>query len=127
MTTPEVAAAIEEVRQVFPGCPVTFEEDGQGGAYVTVTGIELGAKYEPSTTWCSFQITFQYPRADVYPHFIASNIIRTDRRGHGQGIGGTTWREQPVLQLSRRSNRWDAATDTAALKLTKVLEWFKNL
>ena len=127
MITPEVAAAIEEVLHAFPGCPVTFEEDGQGGAYVTVTGIDIGPKYEPNTTWCSFHITFQYPRADVYPHFIAPNILRTDRCAHGQGIGSTTWREKPVLQLSRRSNRWDAATDTAALKLAKVMEWFRKI
>src|SRR4051794_14685581 len=98
MITPEVAAAIEEVQQAFPGCSLTFEEDGQGGAYATVSGIELGAKYDPATTWFGFQITFQYPRADIYPHFIDSNVRRMDGRAHCEGVGGGTWRNKPAWQ-----------------------------
>jgi hypothetical protein len=28
--------------------------------------------------------------------------------------------------VSRRSNRWNAANDTAALKLAKVIEWLRS-
>ena len=41
MITPEVATAIEEIRHAFPGHPVTTEEDGQGGAFVTVSELEM--------------------------------------------------------------------------------------
>ena len=37
------------------------------------------------------------------------------------------WQSMSVLQLSRRSNRWDAEVDTAATKLAKVLDWFRAL
>jgi hypothetical protein len=36
------------------------------------------------------------------------------------------WRERQVTQISRRSNRWDPAVDTAAAKLAKVLQWLSE-
>ncbi len=125
--TPGVAEAIEEIRRSFPGHIVESTEDGQGGAYVIVRDVEIGARYSPARSWCGFQITFQYPRADVYPHFLDGKIIRTDGKPHGGGISSTTWREMSSLQLSRRSNRLDADADTAATKLAKVLDWFRAL
>jgi hypothetical protein len=124
--TAEVAAAIEEVRQAFPAHTVTFDEDGQGSAYVTVAALDIGTKYEVSTAACSFHIGFQYPRSDIYPHYIDGHIKRRDVQSRA-GVQEITWRDRQVLQLSRRSNKWNPATDTAAIKLTKVLEWFKTL
>jgi hypothetical protein len=34
------------------------------------------------------------------------------------------WNDRQALQLSRRSNRWNPATDNAALKAEKVIKWF---
>jgi hypothetical protein len=125
--TPEIAAAVEEIRAGLPGHGVECSEDGQGGVYVIVRDLDIGEKYVPTRTWCGFQITFQYPRADVYPHFLDGKIVRADGKVHGAGIGAGTWQNLSVLQLSRRSNRWDAEVDTAATKLAKVLDWFRGL
>jgi hypothetical protein len=125
--TPEIAAAIDEIRESVPGRVVEATEDGQGGAYVIVRDLDIGATYVPPRTWCGFQITFQYPRADVYPHFVDGKVVRTDGKPHGGGIGSGVWQSMSVLQLSRRSNRWDAEVDTAATKLAKVLDWFRAL
>jgi len=124
--TPEVVAAIDEIRALFSDSVVGSEEDGEGGAYVTVTGLDIGPHYEPAIASCGFRIMFQYPRADVYPHYILGGVKR--RGGQScQGVQQVTWRQQEALQLSRRSNKLNPATDTAALKLVKVLEWFRNL
>jgi hypothetical protein len=32
--------------------------------------------------------------------------------------------DRPAAQVSRRSNRWNPALDTATLKLMRVLRWF---
>ena len=125
--TSEIATAVDEIRQAFPNCSVNAEEDGQGGCYVTVSGVEIGARYIPQHASFSFHIGFQYPRADVYPHYTDVGIKRVDGGGHGGGVSQVIWRERSVLQLSRRSNRWSPANDTAAIKLAKVVEWFKNL
>lgn len=125
--TPEVEAAIHEVKQVFPGHVVEVTPEPQGGAYVVVHDLSIGSQYAPTTTWIGFLITFQYPFADVYPHFVAPDLGRTDGTIHKAGITGPSpWNGRQALQVSRRSNHWSAATDTAALKLAKVLEWLRS-
>src|SRR5260370_2040018 len=120
--TPEVTLAVEEIRQIFGGHNVDVQEENQGGAYVTVNGITIGPRFSPSTSWIDFLVTFQYPRADVYPPFLDGTLQVTGGGNFPAGITtGHIWREKPALQVSRRSNRWNAATDTAALKLAKVI------
>lgn len=125
--TPEVQTAVEEIRQTFAGHRVDVEVESQGGAYVIVHDLAVGERYIPATTWFGFLITFQYPRADVYPHFIDGALRRADGKPHATGISGPTqWQNRAVLQISRKSNRWNPATDTAAAKLLKVLDWLRS-
>jgi len=123
---PSVERAIEEIRSSFQDCPVEADGDDSGGAYVTVRNIPLGAPYAQPDTWIGFLITFQYPYADVYPHFARPDLSRTDGRGLGEGFGNAQYRNQPAIQISRRSNKLNPATDTAALKLLKVLQWLRS-
>lgn len=119
-----VRRAIEELGVAFPDGRATVQEDGEGGAWVVMERVAPGSPYLQETTWIGFRITFQYPHADVYPHFVRSDLARRDGRALGEGIsGGHTFLGRPALQLSRRSNRLNPATDTAALKLGKVLQW----
>jgi|SRR5580658_6971599 hypothetical protein len=124
---PAVLKAIEEIRSSFPDCQVEVFPDGSGGAFVVVRGIPLGAPYAQADTWLGFQITFQYPYADVYPHFTRPDLTRIDKKPLGEGFGiSAQFRGQPAIQISRRSNKLNPATDTASLKLHKVLQWLKT-
>lgn len=126
--TPEVEQAIVEIKAAFEGHRVDVMPEPQGGAYVVVHDLMIGDHYNPQVTWFGFLITFQYPNADVYPHFIDGGVKRADSRAHGGGFSGpTTWPGSAgqVIQVSRRSNRWNPAFDTAATKLAKVLEWVR--
>lgn len=122
---PSVEKAIAELRACFSGCVVEAVADGSGGACVTVQHVPLGAPYAQEDTWVGFQITFQYPYADVYPHFVRHDLARTDGRTLGEGLGIARYRNQPAIQVSRRSNKLNPAVDTAALKLLKVLKWLR--
>ena len=123
---PAVVKAIEEIRNTFGRCAVETEPDGSGGAVVVVKGIPMGCPYEQAQVWIGFRITFQYPYADVYPHFTNANLARSDGGGLGGGFGTAKFRGQPAIQVSRRSNRLNPETDTAALKLLKVIRWMKG-
>ena len=123
---PVVVKAIEEIGNTFDRCTVEAEPDGSGGAVVVVKGIPMGCPYEQAHVWIGFRITFQYPYADVYPHFTNANLARSDRGGLGGGFGTAKFRGQPAIQVSRRSNRLNPETDTAALKLLKVIRWMKG-
>jgi hypothetical protein len=95
--------------------------------YVVVHDLVVGERYTPATTWFGFLITVQYPRADVYPHLIDGALRRTAGKPHAAGISGPTqWQNRTVLQISRKSNRWNPAADTAAAKLLKGLDWVRS-
>ena len=123
---PAVAKAIEEIRRTFDQCAVEAESDGSGGAVVVVRGIPMGCPYVQANVWIGFRITFQYPYADVYPHFTDADLARSDAGSLGGGFGTATFRGQPTIQISRRSNRLNPETDTAALKLLRVIRWMKT-
>lgn len=124
--TPEVEQAIAEIQIAFPGHSVEVEAEAQGGANVIVHNLMIGEQYVPSTSWVGFAISFQYPYADVYPHYIDVGLRRVNGLVQGAGFSANTWRGQQVIQVSRRSHRWNAAIDTAATKLTKVLTWLRS-
>jgi hypothetical protein len=127
--TTEVEEAIAEVRAQFPGHKVDISPEDQGGAYVVVHDLDIGKSYQPSTTWVGFLISYLYPQPDVYPHFIDVQVKRVDGNPLGDSFSGpTTWpgREGQVSQVSRRSKPWNPATDTAATKLAKVLDWIRT-
>lgn len=122
--TPEVAAALDAVRDQFPAATVESVPDGAGGVMVIIDPVDFGPTYQPSSTWLGFQINAAYPHADVYPHFVGV-VARIDGQPHGEAIHSVTWRERPALQLSRRSNRWDSSRDSAAHKAEKVITWMR--
>ena len=124
--TATVAQAIEEIRRTFEECGVEVYQDGSGGAVVVVRDIPLGCPYVQTKVWIGFHITYQYPYADVYPHFTNGDLVRAGGGGLGSGFGGATFRDDPAIQISRRSNRLNPKTDTAALKLLKVVKWMKE-
>lgn len=122
--TQEVKAAIEEIKATFPDHRVDVEDEPQGGAYVVVADLSIGKTYVPSTTWVGFLLSYQYPYADVYPHFIDGEVQRVDKQSLGGGFSNPrTWQNRLAIQVSRRSNHWNPALDTATTKLVKVLEW----
>jgi hypothetical protein len=125
--TPEVRQAIDEIRDALPNAEVNvIREDGQGGALVVVDPVELGGVYTHETTWIGFHITFQYPYSDCYPHFVRGDLGRVDGGALGEATSPITWEERSAIQLSRRSNNLNPATDTAVTKLLKVLAWLRS-
>lgn len=125
--TPDVEKAVQEIKEMFSDKKIEVEEVSDGGARVIIDNIELAATYIPQATWIGFIIGFQYPRADVYPHFMDCNIKRMDGSPLGSGFSGPIeWQRRNSIQVSRKSNRLDPSIDTAATKLVKVIEWINS-
>lgn len=120
-----VLEALEELRQAFPE-NVVAEEDGEGGAYVKISDVALAEIYVQPNTWVGFRIPFQYPQADVYPHFVRPDLARRDGRPLGEAMTSSQWRSDGAIQISRRSSRRDGALETALIKLDKVIEWLRR-
>lgn len=125
--TPEVKTAIQEIVSAFPSSPIDQVDDGTGGAFVTLHGLSLiEFPYQQSETWMGFQITHTYPYADIYPLFVRHDLSRRDGKPLGEGTSLGMFRNQPAIQISRKANHHDPATDTALLKICKVMQWLKT-
>jgi len=124
--TPEVNKAIDEIRAAFPDAEVSVREEPDGGAVVFVEPVDPGEQYVQRSTWIGFRVTFQYPYSAVYPHFVRGDLARVDGQPLGEGTSVTSFESRSAVQLSRKSNRHNAATDTAVIKLHKVLLWLRN-
>ena len=105
----EVTTAVGELKRQFPDSTFTVSDDGQGGAYVFMEPVVLGAGYEPASTWFGFQIPAQYPYADIYPVFMGAECrrkagagfsVRSNTRAHASR-GGLRSRSQGVAELPR--------------------------
>ncbi|MCV3212410.1 hypothetical protein OGM63_02495 [Plectonema radiosum NIES-515] len=88
--TPEVERAIAQIEQTFSGNLVKVEAEAQGGAYVIVHDLLLGKQYLPSSSWVGFTISYAYPHADVYPHYLDAELRRVDGLVQGAGLSVTT-------------------------------------
>jgi hypothetical protein len=123
--TPEVSAAIDEIRADFPEAEISVVPDAEGGARVIAEPIDLKSPLYFSSTWVGFYITHTYPYADIYPHYVRPDLLRsgnvvTPLQPNHEFLG------RSAIMVSRRSNRHDPATDTATLKLQKVIGWLNS-
>lgn len=124
----EVTAAIEELKRQFPESVFTASEDGQGGAYVFMEPVVLGARYEPEGNWLGFQIPAQYPYADIYPMFMGADCHRKDGVGFTAPVTlGHNFQGRPAIQISRRSGAAQNGGQKATAKVLKVLDFLRTL
>ncbi len=122
--SPAIATALDELRAAWPECEITSADQSDGGATVTLSVVTLGPQYQPDRSWIGFTIPYNYPYADVYPLFTDPGLARVDGAPLGEGFQQQVqWNGRATTQISRRSNGWDSAVDTAAAKLQKVQEW----
>ena len=124
----DVAHAIEELERAFPSSAVHSREDGEGGAHVIVEDIEIGCRYQPSSTWLGGHITALYPYADIYPLFMAENVRRVDGVGFEAPVTpGAQFFGRPASQISRRNNQTQHFPQTAVAKFLKVVHFLEQL
>lgn len=123
---PKVAEAVALLKRRYGVAHVHADPDGQGGAFVTVDEVPLGPPFQQSNTWVGFQLTAVFPYADVYPHFTRPDLARLDGTALGEGTSLGTFRDQPALQLSRRSKNVEPSPEMAIRKMLRVLAWLQR-
>ena len=124
----DVLDAIEGLKRAFPSSEILSQEDGDGGAYVIVENVQLGGRYQPSSTWIGGHITALYPYADIYPLFISDDVRRVDGVAFEAPVTlGAQFLNRPAIQVSRRNNHSQHYPQTAVAKIVKVLHFLKEL
>ena len=123
---PSVETAIAELRAAYPG-RVQDQDLGDGGAKVVVTGLSLnGSPYAQSETWCGFTITHAHPYADIYPHFVRTDLTPEIGAAFGQSFHpNTNFYKENALMLSPADQgaQQREPGQRRPLKLEKVLKW----
>lgn len=124
----EIAEALDEIRATFGASTVNAQALEGENIWVTVSDVFLGEQWTPSRSTVSFTISFQYPYADCYPHYIDSSVKRTDggQLPAGMQPAQQTPRGDTAVMISRRNNRVTEVPDTAAVKLVKVVNWVRG-
>jgi hypothetical protein len=124
----EVSTAIEELKRQFSASSFIVREDDQGGAYVLMEPVTLGAKFRPEETWFGFQIPAQYPYADIYPIFIGANVARSDGVAFVAPVTpGHSFEGRQAIQVSRRSAAAQSGSQKVLAKILKVLDFLEHL
>jgi hypothetical protein len=124
----EVSTGIEELKRQFSSSSFNIREDGQGGAYVVIEPISLGARYRPETTWMGFHIPPQYPYADIYPVFIGAESARTDGVAFVAPVTpGHNFEGRTAIQVSRRSGAAQNGLQKVTAKILKILDFLERL
>ena len=132
---PAVEAAIGEIRDGLPRHEVRVKPDSDGGAYIVVAGLDIGDCFAPPESWIGFQIAWMCPEADTYPHFIDPAVRYIGQReAPNQYPEGNLPKSMTrnatmpgfdltAIQVSRRSNRRNAETDSPLQKLLRVIQF----
>lgn len=124
----EVTVAIEELKRQFSGASVTSNEDGSGGAYVTIEPLSLSNRFTPTSTWLGFHIPPSYPYADIYPVFIGKEVSRVDGKNFEPPITrGHNFQGRGAIQISRRNGAAEAGLQKATTKILKVLYYLEQI
>jgi hypothetical protein len=135
----EVETALAELEEKSPGGAVRHHEDGEGGAWVVVSHIDIGPNFSPSSSAVAFLVTSAYPEAIPYPHIIDAGILYTGDEPRPNTYpdgdlptamtrGTFTVLDEPRdgIQVSRSSPRRDPLGDTALAKLMRVLHFLRS-
>lgn len=130
-TASPVDEAIHNIRAHFEPSTVTIIGRDDGGAWVRVDGVELGGVWAQPSTFVVVHLPSTLPFADIYPVFVRSDLSRADGQPlqppvTGGHVAGPPGAQVAVVQVSRRT-RGDASRQTAGQKLTKVINWLRDL
>lgn len=122
-TNDVVAGAIRELEQEFE---LAVEPDGNGGAIVSVLGVDLGERWAPRIVDISFNVAFNYPFAPIYPFYTSPALERRDGGEWPSALQRVDWRGNQVTQISLRANHWNPNVDTANGAVIQALHWFRE-
>jgi hypothetical protein len=105
---------------------VGWELDGEGGVYVDVGPIAIGARWTPEAISVSCQVAFNYPDSPIYP-FYTTTALESTVGLWPSALQRVNWRGRDVVQISLRTRHWRPEHDTASTAIAMVGHWFRTV
>ena len=91
-STPEIACAIEELEEAFPGRIVLRQHDASG-AVISIQDVPLSVRWTPTTGELWFAVPFHYPDSPIYPYYVCE---ATPTGGYVPALQAVVWRDRQV-------------------------------
>lgn len=125
VANPTHAAAIETVRDAFPGHDVDAKELGDGTTVLTVRGIEVGAGWNVTRLDLAVKLQVTFPSSPPYPFYGPAGMTRTD--------GHVLSQIQPQLPVDGEmrtqislTKPFDPTVETLGARLVSVVGWLRD-
>jgi hypothetical protein len=125
VANPTHAAAIDSVRDAFPGHAVDVEEPGDGTTVVTVRQLDVETGWNVAWIDLTVKIHVTFPSSPPYPFYGPAGMARTDGRVLSQ--------IQPQVQLDGQVRTqislmkpFNPTVETLGARLVAVVGWLRN-
>lgn len=125
VANPTHAAAIETVRDAFPGHAVDVEEPGDGTTVVTVRDIEAGTGWNVTRLDLAVKLQVTFPSSPPYPFYGPAGMARTDERVLLQIQPQVPVDGEMRTQISL-TKPYDPAVETLGARLVSVVSWLRD-
>ena len=119
------AAAVETVRDAFPGRVVEVDEPGDGTTLVTVRGIEAGTGWNVIRLDLDVKLQVTFPSSPPYPSYGPAGMARTDGRVLSQIQPQVPVDGEMRTQISL-TKPYDPTVETLGARLVSVAAWLRN-
>jgi hypothetical protein len=125
VANPTHAAAIDSVRDAFPGHAVDVEEPSDGTTVVTVRQLDVETGWNVARIDLTVKIQVTFPSSPPYPFYGPAGMARTDGRVLSQ--------IQPQVQLDGQVRTqislmkpFNPTVETLGARLVAVVGWLRN-
>lgn len=125
VANPTHAAAIETVRDAFPGHGVDVEEPGDGTTVVTVRDIEVGPGWNVARLDLTIKLQVTFPSSPPYPFYGPAGMARTDGRVLSQIQPQVPLDGEMRTQISLTKS-YDPTVETLGARLVSVAGWLRD-
>ena len=128
--TKEQAEALTTVEETFGDHLVEHEATEDGGLWVRVRDVEIGAGWSPRLIDLAVKLQVTFPSSMPYPFYCAPGLARTDGQTFSPvqpnaDIGAGVLRTQISLTV-RGHQHFDTANETLGSRFVAVIAWLRN-
>jgi hypothetical protein len=121
---PVLQAAVGEAAEAFGQDKVTFTERPDGSVKVTVSGLDLGERWDPRVVSITTTLLTTFPSPTPYPFYLPVGLRKADGTAI-PNMGAATLDGAAVSQLSVRPKDGRTENSLPALLLA-VISWLRE-
>jgi len=120
-----LAAAIEDVRAMYPGDTVSAAEQPDGSVWVTLHGVDIGTGWAPSVIDLQVKLQPTFPSTPPYPFYGPAGLARTDSRALPPVQPQVTLDGADRAQISL-TKPFNPAFETLGTRFASIIRWLRS-